>query len=436
MSLDLTKGNILKGLILFSLPMIAGNILQQLYNITDTLIVGQVLGKDALAAVGSAYSLMTFLTSVFLGLSMGAGALFSIYYGKQENEKLKISIAHGFILIISITIVINILVFILLDKILIFLKTPIELYDSMHDYLFFIFMGLIPVSIYNFFACLLKALGNSLTPLYFLAFSTVLNIGLDLLFVITFNLGIKGAAIATIISQFLSALFIVIYFYVKCKNLIVDRFVFDISYIKELLNMSSLTCLQQSTMNFGILMIQRLINSFGAIVMAGFAAAIKIDTFAYLPVQDFGNAFSSFVAINYGANKKERIKEGFKISMLTTCIFAIVISIIVNIFSANLMNIFINKEEIDVINEGIKYLRIEGSFYFGIAILFLLYGYYRAVKKPLISLILTIISLGLRVLLAYLLAPILGTSGIYLAIPIGWFIADLFGLLYKKIRMN
>ena len=155
-----------------------------------------------------------------------------------------------------------------------------------------------------------------------------------------------------------------------------------------------------------------------------------------MPVQDFGNAFSSFVAINYGANKKERIKEGFKISMLTTCIFAIVISILVNIFSANLMNIFINKEEIDVINEGIKYLRIEGSFYFGIAILFLLYGYYRAVKKPLISLILTIISLGLRVLLAYLLAPILGTSGIYLAIPIGWFIADLFGLLYKKIRMN
>lgn len=436
MNLDLTKGNILKGLIFFSLPMIVGNILQQLYNIADTLIVGQVLGKDALAAVGSAYSLMTFLTSVFLGLSMGAGALFSIYYGKQEKEKLKNSIAHGFILIIFVTIIINILVFIFLDKILVFLKTPTELYSSMRDYLFFIFMGLIPVSIYNFFACLLKALGNSLTPLYFLAFSTVLNIGLDLLFVITFNLSIKGAAIATIISQFISAIGIAIYFYLKCKDLIVDKFIYDSTYIKELINMSSLTCLQQSTMNFGILMIQRLINSFGSIVMAGFAAAIKIDTFAYLPVQDFGNAFSSFVAINYGANKKERIKEGFKIALIFSCIFAIVISLLVNIFSNNLMNIFISKEEIEVINEGVKYLRIEGSFYFGIAILFLLYGYYRAIKKPFMSLVLTIISLGLRVILAYVLSPNFGTSGIYIAIPIGWFVADMFGLIYKKIKIN
>ena len=434
MKLDLTNGSILKSLILFSLPMILGNILQQFYNIADTLIVGQVLGKDALAAVGSAYSLMTFLTSVFLGLSMGAGALFSIYYGKQEKTKLKDLIAHGFLLISFITIIINILVFIFLDQILIFLKTPTEIYASMHDYLFFIFMGLIPVSIYNFIACLLKALGNSLTPLYFLAFSTVLNIGLDLLFVITFTMGIKGAAIATIISQFVSAIGILIYFFKECKELIPSNFRYNHTYIKELLNMSSLTCLQQSTMNFGILLIQRLINSFGAVVMAGFAAAIKIDTFAYLPVQDFGNAFSSFVAINYGANKKERIKKGFKIAIVSSCVFAILISIIVNVFSFNLMNIFISKDEIEVINEGIKYLRIEGSFYFGIAILFLLYGYYRAIKKPFMSFVLTVISLGLRVVLAYIFAPITGTSGIYMAIPIGWIIADAFGLCYKKLN--
>ena len=167
MTIDLTKGNILKGLILFSLPMMLGNIMQQLYNIADTLIVGQVLGKDALAAVGSAYTLMTFLTSIFLGLAMGSGALFSIYYGKKDTEKLKSSIAHGFILIMLITIVINILVYIFIDPILVFLNTPEKLYSSMYDYLFVIFMGLIFTSIYNFIACLLRAIGNSITPYTF-----------------------------------------------------------------------------------------------------------------------------------------------------------------------------------------------------------------------------------------------------------------------------
>ena len=435
MTIDLTKGNILKGLILFSLPMMLGNIMQQLYNIADTLIVGQVLGKDALAAVGSAYTLMTFLTSIFLGLAMGSGALFSIYYGKKDTEKLKSSIAHGFILIMLITIVINILVYIFIDPILVFLNTPEKLYSSMYDYLFVIFMGLIFTSIYNFIACLLRAIGNSITPLYFLIASTITNIILDLLFVITFDMGIKGAAIATVIAQFISAIGITIYFLIKCKDLTPNKFKYDKNIIKELFNLSSLTCLQQSTMNFGVLMIQRLINSFGSIVMAGFASAVKIDTFAYLPSQDFGNAFSTFVAQNYGANQKERIKIGFKKAIFLTSALGIIISIIVNIFSKDLMSIFISKEETEVILEGVKYLRIEGSFYVGIAILSLLYGYYRAIKKPFMSFILTVISLGLRVLLAYSLAPYLGTSGIYISIVIGWISADLFGLIYKKIRL-
>ena len=409
--------------------------MQQLYNIADTLIVGQVLGKDALAAVGSAYTLMTFLTSIFLGLAMGSGALFSIYYGKKDTEKLKSSIAHGFILIMLITIVINIIVYIFIDPILVFLNTPEKLYSSMYDYLFVIFMGLIFTSIYNFIACLLRAIGNSITPLYFLIASTITNIILDLLFVITFDMGIKGAAIATVIAQFISAIGITIYFLIKCKDLIPNKFKYDKNIIKELFNLSSLTCLQQSTMNFGVLMIQRLINSFGSIVMAGFASAVKIDTFAYLPSQDFGNAFSTFVAQNYGANQKERIKIGFKKAIFLTSALGIIISIIVNIFSKDLMSIFISKEETEVILEGVKYLRIEGSFYVGIAILSLLYGYYRAIKKPFMSFILTVISLGLRVLLAYSLAPHLGTSGIYISIVIGWISADLFGLIYKKIRL-
>lgn len=175
---DLTKGSITKGLVLFALPMIAGNLMQQLYNIADTLIVGQALGKNALASVGSAYTLMTFLTSIFFGLSMGAGALFSIYIGKNNEDLLKSAVVHAFGLIFIVTIILNIAIYAFIDPILYFLQIPKELYSSMKSYLVIIFAGLIATSLYNFFACLLRAVGNSVAPLWFLGISAVLNIGL------------------------------------------------------------------------------------------------------------------------------------------------------------------------------------------------------------------------------------------------------------------
>ena len=198
---DLTKGRIGKCLILFALPMIAGNLLQQFYNIADTLIVGRVLGKNALAAVGSAYTLMTFLTSVFLGLSMGSGALFSIYKGKGSDRELRLSVVHAFGLIMSVTVMLNVVVYLFTDLILWFLRVPEEVYDGMKTYLLVIFAGLVATSLYNFFSCLLRALGNSTVPLVFLAVSAVLNIGLDLLFVAVLPWGIAGAAFATVISM-------------------------------------------------------------------------------------------------------------------------------------------------------------------------------------------------------------------------------------------
>ena len=310
---DLTKGRIGKCLILFALPMIAGNLLQQFYNIADTLIVGRVLGKNALAAVGSAYTLMTFLTSVFLGLSMGSGALFSIYKGKGSDRELRLSVVHAFGLIMGVTVLLNVLVYLFTDPILWFLRVPEEVYDGMKTYLLVIFAGLVATSLYNFFSCLLRALGNSTVPLVFLAVSAVLNIGLDLLFVAVLPWGIEGAAFATVIAQYVSGVGITIYVLHSCKELLPGKgeLCFDRGILGEIVNLSSLTCLQQSVMNFGILMVQGLVNSFGATVMAAFAAAVKIDTFAYLPVQDFGNAFSTFVAQNYGAGNKERIRKAY-----------------------------------------------------------------------------------------------------------------------------
>lgn len=433
---DLTEGKISRSLLLFALPMMAGNLLQQFYNIADTLIVGRVLGSNALAAVGSAYTLMTFLTSIFLGLSMGSGALFSIYKGKNDQDSLRNAIVHAFALIMAVTVLLNVLVYIGIDPILHFLRVPDEVWDGMKAYLLVIFAGIIATSLYNYFSCLLRALGNSTIPLVFLAVSAVLNIGLDLLFVAVLPWGIRGAALATVIAQYVSGIGITLYVLLKCRDLLPSReeLQFNRQILGEIGNLSSMTCVQQSVMNFGILMVQGLVNSFGPVIMAAFAAAVKIDTFAYLPVQDFGNAYSTFIAQNYGAGKKDRIRKGTRESFLISFLFCIVISAVVCIFAAPLMRIFVSAKETAVIASGVRYLRIEGAFYCGIGCLFLLYGYYRAVKKPGMSVILTVISLGTRVALAYILSAYIGETGIWMAIPIGWVFADITGLAYMKFQ--
>ena len=429
---DLTRGSIAGSLIVFALPMIAGDLLQQFYNIADTLIVGRVLGTDALAAVGSAYTLMVFLTSIFLGLSMGAGALFSIYIGRNDGDSLKSAVFHAFVLIAAVTLVINAAVFLFIDPILRFLQIPDELYSGMREYLMIIFAGLAATFLYNFFACLLRSAGNSAVPLWFLGAAAVLNVGLDLLFVAVLDRGVAGAAEATVIAQYVSGVGLGLYALLRCRDLLPERqhMRLSLATMREIVGMSGLTCAQQSAMNFGILLIQRLVDSFGAVTMAAFAAAVKIDSFAYLPVQDFGSAFSTFAAQNYGAGKKGRLRRGLFSAAALSAAFAAAASAAVVIFARPLMGIFIDAAETRVISAGVTYLRIEGAFYVLIGWLFLLYGFCRAVERPGMSLVLTVISLGTRVALAYALAPAAGEAGIWAAIPIGWFLADAVGFMF------
>lgn len=433
-TIDLTKGNITKTMILFALPMILGNLLQQMYNIADTLIVGRALGAGALAAVGSAYSLMTFLTSVLIGLCMGSGAVFSICWGEKNTEKLKSAVFTAFVLTAVITAILNTAVFIWMDEILSLLNIPVEIYGLMKDYVRIVFAGIGFVFLYNFFAALLRAVGNSVVPLLFLAVSALLNIGLDLYFVLVCRQGVGGAALATVISQAVSGTGIGIYALVTQPNLRpgVQNCRIHIILLKEMAQFSLLTSLQQSVMNLGILMVQGLVNSFGTAVMAAFAAAVKIDSFAYMPVQDFGNAFSTFIAQNHGACEKERIRKGIKKAVKLAVIFCLFVSAAVCILAEPLMLLFVKAQETQIIAVGAQYLRIEGAFYCGIGCLFLLYGYYRAVGKPGMSLVLTVISLGTRVILAYALSSVdaVGVAGIWWAVPIGWILADVTGFLY------
>ena len=441
MKQDLTTGNITKSMLFFAFPMIAGNMLQQLYNVADTLIVGKFLGSDALAAVGSAYTLMTFLTSILLGLCMGSGAVFSIRFGERNEKILKESIFVSFVLIGTLAIVLNAAVIVWIDPILRLLQVPDEVTGMMREYLVVIFMGIFATFLYNYFASLLRAAGESLIPLIFLAICAGLNIVLDLWFVIGLDAGIAGAAVATVISQWISGIGIAFYTWGRCPQFRLRRRDFRITKetFGEIFQFSFLTCVQQSVMNLGILMVQGLVNSFGPVVMAAFAAAVKIDSFAYMPVQDFGNAFSTFVAQNYGAGKQERIREGARKSVLLVLGFCLVISASVFVFAKQLLLIFVQPYETEILAVGIQYLRIEGVFYFGIGFLFLFYGYYRAVRKPGMSVVLTVISLGTRVALAYVLSavPQIGVSGIWSAVPIGWILADIAGwIYYKKLQQR
>ena len=417
MQRTLTEGSITRNILLFALPLMFGTLLQQMYNIADTWVVGRFLGADALAAVGSSYTLMTFLTSILLGLCMGSGAAISMQYGSGEEEKMRNSVFQSFVLIAGMALALNLLIYLGLGGILWVLRVPAELQALMKQYLVVIFMGIFATFLYNYFANLLRAIGNSMVPLIFLAVSAILNVVLDLLCVIVLVSGV-GIGLYTLKK-----------FPYLCPRRADCRW--DKRNLATILNLSVMTSVQQSIMNFGILMVQGLVNSFGIVIMAAFAAAVKIDSFAYMPVQDFGNAFSTYVAQNYGAGKSERIRKGIRSAGLTSAAFCILISVLVWAFAAPLMGIFVDPGQSEIIAAGVHYLRIEGACYIGIGILFLLYGYYRAVNKPMMSVVLTIASLGTRVALAYLLsATPLGVTGIWLSVPIGWALADAIGIGY------
>lgn len=383
-------------------------------------------------------TMLRFAVPMILGLAMGSGTVFSIRYGQKDMVRLKEGILAAFVLLGAVTALLNVLVFAGLDGIIWFLRTPEELKEIMKDYLIVIFAGLVGIFLYNFFASLLRSLGNSVVPLAFLAVSALLNIGLDLWFVAGINRGVAGAAEATVISQYVSGIGIAVYTYMKFPELFHrdGKICLRRERILEITNFSALTCMQQSIMNFGILAVQGLVNSFGTTIMAAFAAAVKIDAFAYLPVQDFGNAFSIFIAQNYGAGEKKRIHRGMRAAVLISVSFGLLISLCVFVFAVPLMSMFIDAGETAVISEGVRYLRIEGIFYFMIGILFLLYGLYRALGRPGMSVVLTLVSLGTRVALAYSLSaiPALGVVGIWWSVPVGWFLADALGIGYLAVK--
>lgn len=436
---DLTQGGVFPTMCLFALPMILGNLLQQCYNIVDSWVVGRCVGSAALGAVGSAFALMTFLTSVLLGLCMGSGVVFSLCFGTRDRARLEDGLRASAALTAAVAAVLTAVSLLGVDAIVVWMNIPAEIMAVTRSYLVLVFWGIPAIALYNYFAAYLKALGNSVVPLVFLGVSTALNIVLDLLLVAVWPFGAAGAAAATVIAQYASGLGIGLYGFLRdgrlrqaFHSLRVRR-----ASLREIAGYSLLTCMQQSVMNLGILMVQGLVNSFGTGVMAAFAAGVKIDAFAYMPVQEYGSAFSTFIAQNMGAGQRERIRRGVRCGVGTVVSYCAAVSLILFFLARPLVLIFIDSGETAVVEEGVRYLHTVGPFYCGIGCLFLLYGLYRALGRPAVSVVLTVISLGTRVALSYSLAPRpgFGVAAIWWSIPIGWALADLTGfLLYRRYK--
>ena len=360
---DLTHGNITKSLLLFALPMMAGNLLQQFYNIADTIIVGRILGENALAAVGSAYTLMTFLTSIFIGLSLGSGALFSIYRGKQDQPAVRSSIFHAFVLIMGVTLLLNALVYLFLNPILTFLRVPANVWDGMRQYLLIIFAGLIASALYNFFACMLRALGNSTVPLVFLAISSILNIALDLLFIAGFHWGVWSAAVATTISQAISMVLCLIHLSKKGMpyQLQWRKLRFDREMLGQMVRYGLPSGVQNSVIGLANVILQSNINSFGKLAMAGYGAYSKLEGFAFLPITSFTMALTTYTGQNLGAMQYDRAKKGARFGILVSITLAELIGVGMYVFAPQLISIFTPTPE--VIALGTQQARTIALFY-------------------------------------------------------------------------
>lgn len=430
---DMVSGSPTRALIFFAFPLVLGNLLQQLYNVIDSIIVGNYVGEEALAAVGASSSITFLFVALATGMSIGSTVVIAQLFGAREYKKMKISITTIIITMFVISLCVTVAGVLLNNRILAAMNTPDNIMNQASDYLRIYFFGITFLFMYNIFTAVFNALGDSKKPLYFLAFSAILNVGLDLLFVLVFNMGVAGAAWATLISQALSAVLSGIVLYIKIKNMDinVEGEWFNTILLKKVFVVAIPSTIQQSIVSIGSLMVQRLVNGFGGVVMAGYAAAVKVDSIAIMPMIAVGSAMSTFTAQNIGANKPERIKKGYVTSLIMVATVAFAIAIILFVSGEEFVGMFVNKSTgQDVIEVGTEYLKVVSVFYFMMGFLNVTNGILRGAGDIKVYMFTTLLNFFLRVSLSYALVGVLGKSAIWSVIPIGWTV----GFLFSWIR--
>ncbi|HRW96051.1 MAG TPA: MATE family efflux transporter [Bacteroidales bacterium] len=418
---DLTVGPEGKLIRQFAMPMVYGNMFQQLYNVVDSIVIGHYIGKEALAAVGASFPIIFLIISLIIGLSMGFTIIISQYYGARNLEKVKQAIDTTYIILFFASIFATIVGTSFSNPIFRLTGLPDEVVPQAGLYLKIYFLGSVFSFGFSGISAILRGLGDSKTPLIFLIVSTITNVLLDLLFIVVFGLGIAGAAYATVISQ-AGAFFTAIIYLNKrlpIMNIRFRKYIFNIALFRTSLRIGLPTGLQQMFVAAGMIALLGIVNQFGTSTIAAYSVANRIDSFASMLSMNFAAALSSFVGQNIGANKPERIKAGLKATWLITSGISLLFSLLAILFGKNMMGFFTPDQE--VINIGNDYLVIVGSFYILFSSMFTVNAVMRGAGDTLIPMFITLISLWIiRIPASYLLAGQIGVTGIWWAIPIGW----------------
>ena len=437
---DFTKGSISKQLIAFAVPMLIGNLFQQLYNIADALIVGRFVSGVALAAVGVSMSIAMFFISALIGLTNGAAIVIAQFFGAKQNDRLKdtVSVSIVFYLVLSVLLSISGVIF--APQFLRMLDVSPYIFDDALTYLRIIMAGMIFPVFYNMYIAYLRALGDTRRPLYILIFTVVLNAGLTVLCVVVLNMGVMGAAVSTIFSQMLATVLCYLYTRRYAPLLSVKKLFFDLKLFRTILRYGLPAALQLSFLSLATLFITRLINHFGPAAMAGITAVTRIDALAIMPIATLGMALSTFVAQNMGAGNEGRAKKSFHVSLIYMVSFSVAISALLMIFAPQLISLFLNPGDVDsaeILRVGQEYLNIMVIFYFLFAILFAYNGFFRGVGDAVIAMIFPVLSLTIRTISAYALVFFagMGPEALAWSIPIGWGVNCVLSAIYYKKRL-
>ena len=430
---DLTSGNVAKQILKFALPMLLGSLFQQLYSIVDTIIVGKYLGKEALASVGASFPIIFTIIALVIGIGSGASVVISQYYGAKDEDNVRKAVDTLNIFLLITGVAISVVGILISRWIFALLQLPSELLESAMTYLNIYLMGMVVFFGFNSITSILRGVGDSKNPLYYLIIATFLNIGLDLLFILEFNWGIAGAAWASVIAQ--AAAFLIAVVHVNKRHSVIRIAIVGITFnweiFKQSVRIGLPTGIQHTFVALGMMALMGIVNTFGTNVIASFTGASRIDSLAAIPAMTLSVALSVFVGQNIGAKKVERIYKGLRVALIFASVISVVMSIVAIFWSVPLMNLFSN--DTAVIAVGREYLITVSLFYLLFSTMFVFNGLLRGAGATLIPMFITLFSLWLvRIPLAVFLSKYMGEQGIWWAIPIAWFFGALGAFVYFR----
>lgn len=438
MTKDMTTGNPVKLILYFSIPLLIGNIFQQFYSMVDTIIVGRFLGVKALAAVGSTSSMIFLIIGFILGLASGFSVLVSQRFGANDEEGVKKAVGSAIVLSVIMTIIITILSIFFTKPLLNLMKTPHDIIDEAYSYIILIYGGIFVTFFYNIIASILRALGDSKTPLYFLIVASILNIILDLMFIVKFSMGVKGAAYATVISQGVSGILCLIYTAKKFPILRLEKrhFSFNLDFYKKHLNIGIPMALQFSITAVGAVILQGAVNSFGSTIVAAYTAASRVEQLVMQPSVTFGVTMATYCAQNLGANNIERIKEGVKKCTLINIAIGVIGGIILMTLGEYFVKLFVSNSDPNVISYATKYLTTVSFFFIPLSLIFIYRNALQGMGYTFVPMMAGVYELLARTIVAFTLPLAIGYTGICLAGPMAWLAASipLFIDYHKKVN--